>query len=167
MCVIYLGVILPSFSIGNNQYAYIQYARFDIHYLESFRGILYITDGNGRYGLRDRYGLLIKPKYETIRIGEKRTSYWSHLFTLQKDSCNIYYDAFNNKLVQESDAYHNYSEGLANVRVADEANESNYYCKNGYIDKTGKMIIEPQYDEGKSFSEGLAAVKIERNSKAK
>lgn len=37
----------------------------------------------------------------------------------------------------------------------------------GYIDKTGKMVIEPQYDEGKSFSEGLAAVKIERNSKAK
>ena len=101
--VLYLGVMLPSFSIGYNQYASIQYARSGFHYLEPFRGILYITDGNGQYGLRDRYGIIIEPEYETIRIGEKRTSYWSHLYILQKDSCNIYYDAFNNKFVQESD----------------------------------------------------------------
>ena len=101
---LYLGVLLPSFSIGYNQYASIQYARSGFHYLEPFRGILYITGGNGLYGLRDRYGMIIEPEYETIRIGEKRTSYWSHLYILQKDSCNIYYDAFNNKFVQESDA---------------------------------------------------------------
>ena len=101
--VLYLGVILPSISVGYNQYACIQYARSGFHYLEPFRGILYITDGNGQYGLRDRYGMIIEPEYETIRIGEKRTSYWSHLYILQKDSCNIYYDAFNNKFVQESD----------------------------------------------------------------
>ena len=102
--ILYLGVMLPSFSIGYNQYACIKYARSGFHYLEPFRGILYITDGNGQYGLRDRYGMIIEPEYETIRIGEKRTSYWSHLYILQKDSCNIYYDAFNNKFVQESDA---------------------------------------------------------------
>lgn len=101
--ILYLGVLIPSFSIGYNQYACIQYARSGSHYLEPFRGILYITDSNGLYGLRDRYGMLIEPEYETIRIGEKRTSYWSHLYILQKDSCNIYYDAFNNKFVQESD----------------------------------------------------------------
>ena len=101
---LYLGVLLPSFSIGYNQYACIQYARSGFHYLEPFRGILYITDGDGLYGLRNRYGLLIRPEYETIRVGEKRTSYWSHLYILQKDSCNIYYDVFNNKFVQESNA---------------------------------------------------------------
>ena len=101
--ILYLGVLLPSFSIGYNQYACIQYARSGFHYLEPFRGILYITDGNGQYGLRDRYGMIIEPEYQTIRIGEKRTSYWSHQYILQKGSCNRYYDAFNNKFIQEPD----------------------------------------------------------------
>ena len=100
-CVLYLGVFLPSFSIGYNQYACIHYARSGFHYLEPFRGILYITDGKGRYGLRDRYGMLIEPEYDTIRIGEKRTSYWSHLYILQKDGYNRYYDVFNNKYMKE------------------------------------------------------------------
>ena len=99
--VLYLGVFLPSFSIGYNQYACIQYARSRFHYLEPFRGILYITDTKGKYGLRDRYGLIIEPEYETIRIGEKRTSYWSHLYILEKNGFNRYYDVFNNKFVQE------------------------------------------------------------------
>ncbi len=30
----------------------------------------------------------------------------------------------------------------------------------GYIDKTGKIIIDPQYDDAWPFSEGLAAVMI-------
>lgn len=102
--ILYLGVLLPSFSIGYNQYACIHYARSGFHYLEPFRGILYITDSNGLYGLRDRYGMLIKPEYETIRIGEKRTSYWSHQYILQKDGFNRYYDVFNDKFVQESDS---------------------------------------------------------------
>lgn len=101
--ILYLGVLLPSFSIGYNQYACIQYARSGFHYLEPFRGILYITNCEGQYGLRDRYGLLIKPEYEVIRVGEKRTSYWSHQYMLQKDGYNRYYDVFNNKFVQEPD----------------------------------------------------------------
>ena len=28
----------------------------------------------------------------------------------------------------------------------------------GYIDKSGKIVIEPQFDDASSFSEGLAAV---------
>lgn len=32
--------------------------------------------------------------------------------------------------------------------------------KYGYIDKTGKIIITPQFDEAYPFSEGLASVKI-------
>ena len=32
--------------------------------------------------------------------------------------------------------------------------------KEGYIDKTGKIVINPQFDEAWTFSEGLAKVKI-------
>jgi len=33
--------------------------------------------------------------------------------------------------------------------------------KRGYIDKTGKFVIAPKFDDAESFSEGLAAVKID------
>ena len=32
--------------------------------------------------------------------------------------------------------------------------------KYGYIDRTGKVVIEPQFEEVKEFSEGMAAVRI-------
>ncbi len=31
----------------------------------------------------------------------------------------------------------------------------------GYIDKNGKVVIEPQFDDARDFSEGLARVAIE------
>jgi hypothetical protein len=33
-------------------------------------------------------------------------------------------------------------------------------AKTGYIDSQGKLIINPQYDEGWGFSEGLAPVRV-------
>ncbi|WP_017656110.1 WG repeat-containing protein [Fortiea contorta] len=35
--------------------------------------------------------------------------------------------------------------------------------KYGYIDKTGKIVIPPQFDQAKAFSEGLAAVELREN----
>ena len=49
-----------------------------------------------------------------------------------------------------------FSEGLAAVNTGDY-----WDGKWGYIDKSGKMVINPQYASAKSFSEGLAAVYIE------
>ena len=45
-----------------------------------------------------------------------------------------------------------FSEGLAHVWIGD---------KEGYIDKTGKMVIESQGDWAWEFSEGLACVAID------
>ena len=33
--------------------------------------------------------------------------------------------------------------------------------KSGFIDKTGRMVIDPKFDDARSFSNGLAAVKID------
>jgi hypothetical protein len=65
---------------------------------------------------------------------------------------------------QFDDAYR-FSEGLAAVKIGD---------KWGFIDKTGKLVIPPQFESisesyenearsFKSFSEGLAAVKLGEN----
>ena len=67
MVALYLGTILPSMSIGYNQYACISYGRLGHYTLTPFRGIFYIEDSEtGKEGLRDRYGLLIEPVYESI-----------------------------------------------------------------------------------------------------
>ncbi|HBH3655659.1 TPA: WG repeat-containing protein [Clostridioides difficile] len=46
----------------------------------------------------------------------------------------------------------NFSEGLAYATITNRLNE--------YIDKTGKIVIQPKFDDAKDFSEGLAGVKI-------
>ena len=102
--VIYLGVFLPSFSIGYNQYASINYARSGFYYLSPFKGILYITDSTRElYGLRDRYGLLIEPNYEHIGSGTNVPYKWSYVFPMQKDGYTRYYDVLNNEFVNEPD----------------------------------------------------------------
>jgi hypothetical protein len=48
-----------------------------------------------------------------------------------------------------------FAEGLARVTIRKSYSHPH---KTGYIDKTGKLVIAAKYDDGKSFSEGLAAV---------
>lgn len=50
-----------------------------------------------------------------------------------------------------------FSEGLAAVSAPD----ANGQTKFGYIDKTGKIVIEPKYDYAFPFSDGLAQVAIQ------
>jgi hypothetical protein len=63
-----------------------------------------------------------------------------------------------------------FSEGLAIVwemhyadpnKPPSEANPPARRC--GYIDKTGKVMIEPQFDEAALFHEGLAAVSVKKD----
>jgi hypothetical protein len=50
------------------------------------------------------------------------------------------------------DSNHLFSEGLMSVKVGQ---------KWGYMDKMGKMVVEPQFDTATDFSEGLAVVVLE------
>ena len=49
-----------------------------------------------------------------------------------------------------------FSEGLAVVLIGDEATG-----RYGYVDKTGKLVIEPRFNYASDFSEGLAFVRDE------
>ena len=69
------------------------------------------------------------------------------------------YDLSNNSVIF-NEYSHNviaFSEGLAVVSNSRDLLDPN--LKNGYIDKTGRLIIPAQFDYANKFSEGLAAVK--------
>jgi len=53
------------------------------------------------------------------------------------------------------DGVNSFSEGLAMVSINN---------KIGYIDKTGKVVIEPQFDGGFAFNDGLASVCIKETN---
>ena len=102
--VLYLGILLPSLSIGYNQYACINYARRGFYYMEPFHGILYLTDSTRElYGLRDRYGLLVEPVYEGICESDRFPNGWPYIYELQKDGYCLYYEVVNNTFTHEPD----------------------------------------------------------------
>lgn len=80
-----------------------------------------------------------------------------------------YIDKFGKQSIQievEDSAYSdgdiidvkNFSQGLAAVQIGGGGTCGPVLCVYGYIDKTGKMIVEPEFFEAREFSEGLAAV---------
>lgn len=95
IALLYHGIILPSFIIGYNQYTCIEYSRHKG--LESFQGIFQIKDPEtGQIGLRDRYGLLIAPEYESMAY-HGRLHLWGEL-ELRKNGYYDLYDIANNRL---------------------------------------------------------------------
>lgn len=62
---------------------------------------------------------------------------------------------FELSLDHDDDIYDNFSEGLLRVRVYVSGG-----WKYGFVDKSGKMVIEPQYDYAQRFSEGLALIGV-------
>lgn len=94
LTVLYIGVLLPSLAIGYNPYACINYGRYGFYTHQPYNGIFYIKDGD-RIGLRDRYGLLVKPEYEHIRHHGR--GLWFDFVELQKDGYVALYDILNTR----------------------------------------------------------------------
>ena len=121
MVALYLGTILPSMSIGYNQYACISYGRLGHYTLTPFRGIFYIEDSEtGKEGLRDRYGLLIEPVYESI---EK--TYDSRFYELRDKGIVKSYYVYTNIIAKRNDIDEDVQKVLCNIM-------DDFYDYNGY-----------------------------------
>lgn len=134
--ILYLGILLPTFCIGYNQYTCLNYPRSGFYYLAPYNGILYINDTtNGQLvGLRDRYGLLVKPEYESIRPGYMTYWGWTTSFLLQKDGYSKTYNIYDN-VIEPSDINPELQSNLCDII-------SNYFdeSKDEYSNK-GEIIV--------------------------
>jgi len=102
LSMIVLGVVLPTFSIGYNQYACINYPRYGFYYLSPYNGILFVNETtNGEMvGLRDRYRLLVKPEYEAI-VPNGHTTWGgaTNSYQLRKDGYCQTYNVWKNEIM--------------------------------------------------------------------
>ncbi len=100
LATFYVGMFLPSLAIGYNPYVCIDYGRYYFHTHQPYEGIFYVKDGR-KIGLRDRYGLLVKPEYEYIRHSQGKN--WYNHVSLCKDGYVTLYDIDNARIVKNSD----------------------------------------------------------------
>ena len=98
---IYLGIMLPSFAIGYNQYSCINYSRSGFSCLLPSRGVFYVRDEGGKLGLRDRYGLLVEPEYDCINPNMRLPYHGNFVYVLLKNGREYYYNVFDNKFVNK------------------------------------------------------------------
>jgi hypothetical protein len=129
---------------------------------EGVAGVLY----HGSVAYYDQTGKKISPP---LGYGPKSHSFSEGLVPVEIKEKSGYMDRTGKLVIaaQFEDA-EDFSEGLAPVKVrGDEttwcpAEESGsrkgFTMKWGYIDKTGKTVIAPQFESASAFSEGLAAI---------
>ena len=97
LATVYLGIFLPTLAIGYNQYACIEYGRRSLHTFEPFIDYFHIIDAKtDKIGLRDRYGLLVEPVYESI-------VQYSHnitvgMYELRKNGYYTVYNAYSKEM---------------------------------------------------------------------
>jgi hypothetical protein len=110
----------------------------------------YFQFNNGdKVGIKDEFERLVIPaKYDHIELNS------DGLFNVQHAGSTAYFD-LTGKIVlpfsNEFDSYGNFTEGLARVRTKDG--------KWGFIDKKGKVAIDPSYHFAEEFADGMAVVR--------
>lgn len=112
-------------------------AQFD--YANDFSDNLALVRISGKYGYINKSSeFVINPRFDyggQIRA----TFFWKELVSI-----------YNRKSDNEG-----FTEGLSVIAI-----KNGDILKFGYIDKSGKLTINPQFDDAHDFSEGLAAVEI-------
>ncbi len=118
---LYLGVMLPSLAIGSNQYTCFNVGRTAYYSLAPYDGIFYIEDKKTeKIGLRDRYGMLVKPEYDGIVYHTVR--HWFGELELRKNGYVTLYDICNNTFRTGDNIKHELQDsicGLVEKHLAD------------------------------------------------
>ena len=99
--------------------------------------------------MNEKGEIVIEPQYSFVQVFHEDVAW------VKKDDHIFFIDKNGNPII-DTDTWKNYdfefSEGLLAVKNNDD--------KWGFIDKKGNIVIEPQWDEAESFSNGLAAVSL-------
>lgn len=122
---IYLGGLLPSLAIGNNQYTGLGVGRTAYYSLDSYPGIFYIENKEtGGVGLRDRYRILVEPEYEAFYYHTPR--HWFGELELRKNGYYTLYDICNNKYRTDDDIDHLLQDRICKI-VEQHLSEHSYH----------------------------------------
>ncbi len=111
---LYFGVLLPSLAIGNNQYTCFNVGRTAYYSLAPYDGIFYIEDKKTeKIGLRDRYGILVKPEYDGIVY--HTTRHWFGELELRRNGYITLYDICNNTFRKGDDIKHELQDSICGL----------------------------------------------------
>ena len=164
MSAIYVGILLPSLAIGNNQYTCFNVGRTGYYSLDIYPGIFSIEDKKtGKIGLRSRYGLLVKPEYDAFIYHTSR--HWFGELELRKNGYYTLYDICNNEYRKDNHISHQLQDSICQI-VEEHFSEYDYRnderlevklieVKNSQVRthikalKNGSVIYD--YDDKKAF----------------
>lgn len=114
MSAIYVGILLPSLAIGNNQYTCFNVGRTGYYSLDIYPGIFSIEDKKtGKIGLRSRYGLLVKPEYDAFIYHTSR--HWFGELELRKNGYYTLYDICNNEYRKDNHISHQLQDSICQI----------------------------------------------------
>ena len=111
---IYMGILLPCLAIGNNPYTCLNVGRTGYYSLDTYPGIFCIEDkATGKIGLRDRYGLLVKPEYEAFIY--HTTRHWFGELELRRNGYYTLYDICNNEYRTDNHINHQLQDSICQI----------------------------------------------------
>lgn len=146
---IYVGILLPSLAIGNNQYTCFNVGRTGYYSLDIYPGIFSIEDKKTwKIGLRSRYALLVKPEYESIVYHTPR--HWFGKLELRKNGYYTLYDICNNEYRKDNHISHQLQDGLCQI-VEEHLSEYDYK----YDERLEVRLIEAKNSQVRTHIKAL------------
>jgi len=118
----------------------------------TFTNGLAAVKAGGKWGIIDSKGnYVINPKYEDVKLDDQGEYICNSVIIAKENSQYQLYDSKWN-------AVKGFSCDNMDIPTKDGIIAFMSDGKWGFVDTKGKVVIEPQYDKAKSFSNGLAAV---------
>ncbi|MGG1659211.1 WG repeat-containing protein [Brevibacillus sp. NRS-1366] len=147
ICIILSSPIASAFS-------YTEAIPFKYQWVGDFHeGLAPASSKDYKYGFIDKSGTVVIPfvyegagDFNEGMAAVKKNGLWGFIDKKGKEVLPFRY--------KSAERPPSFSKGLAPVQTSNN--------KYGYIDVSGKFVIEPKYDEALAFSDGLAAVQIDK-----